>query len=90
MGTSGYIWLALLFKVPAIGFAWLVWRALRSDNKPSAEPQEASGDDGGAKLRLHPRPRVPRPPRRGPHGAAPIPPPRRLRSVNARGRVASH
>jgi len=91
LGVSSYIWIALLFKVPAVGFAWLVWRSLRSDRDEARQPEAASDDGGGSKLRLnpHPRPRVPRPPRRGPHGAAPIPvPPPRVRRVGARARVA--
>jgi hypothetical protein len=79
-----YIWLILLFKIPAVGFVWLVWRALRGSD--TQQPLPASDDDGGARLHFqrHPRPRVPRAPRRGPHGAAPAPAPSRVRSVNAR------
>jgi hypothetical protein len=82
--TWTYVWLILLLKVPAIGFIWLVWRALRE--RDQQQPLPASDDGGGSKLRFdhHPRPRVPRRPRRGPHGAAPPPMPSRVRRVNAR------
>ncbi len=83
--TSTYIWLILLLKAPTIGFIWLVWRALR--DREESPPLPASDDGGGgAKFRFdkHPRPRVPRPPRRGPHAAAPTPVPTRVRRVNAR------
>jgi hypothetical protein len=81
--TWTYIWLIALLKIPTIGFVWLVWRALRNSDE---QPLPAKDEDGGSKLRFdpHPRPRVPRRPRRGPHGAAPIPAPTRVRSVNAR------
>jgi hypothetical protein len=93
MGLSGYIWIALLLKVPAVGFAYVVWRTLRGDRDVAGEPKAAPDDGGGgSKLALgpHPRPRVPRPPRRGPHGAAPIPAPARVRSVvSARARAGA-
>jgi hypothetical protein len=84
--TWTYIWLIALFKVPTLGFAWLVWRALRERDQP-LPAAGTDGGGGGAKLRFepHPRPRAPRRPRRGPHGAAPAPPPSRVRSVTARG-----
>lgn len=87
MSAWSYIWMAALFKLPAVAFAWFIWRALRTDK--DTQPQPASDDGGGSKLRRtpHPRPRVPRPPRRGPHGAAPIPAPARVRVVSARARV---
>jgi hypothetical protein len=83
--TSTYIWLILLLKVPTVGFIWLVWRALRGGEEQRPLPASDDGG-GGSKLRRehHPRPRVPRTPRRGPHGAAPLPAPSRVRSVNAR------
>jgi hypothetical protein len=86
--TSTYIWLILLLKVPAIGFVWLVWRALRNDQQPL--PAGDGDGGGGAKLRFdpHPRPRAPRRPRRGPHGAAPLPAPSRVRHVSARACTA--
>jgi hypothetical protein len=82
--SASYFWLILLLKIPVIGFVWLVWRALR--NADEQQPLPAGDDAGGSKRRLdpHPRPRVPRAPRRGPHGAAPTPTPNRIRSVNAR------
>jgi hypothetical protein len=83
--SSTYIWLIVLLKVPTVGFVWLVWRALRGDERRQAVPVSDDGD-GGSKVRFthHPRPRVPRRPRRGPHGSAPAPAPSRVRTVNAR------
>jgi hypothetical protein len=66
----------VILKIPIIALCWIVWRAIK------AEPvvPEAPADDGGGG-RKHPRPRRPRPPRRGPHGE-PLPkPPARIRAV---------
>lgn len=86
MTTWSYIWIGALLKIPVLGFVWLVWRTLRGENQQKQPAGEDGGGGGGAKLRLdpHPRPRVPRPSRRGPHGAEPLPAPSRVRSVNAR------
>jgi len=87
MSVWSYISIVAMFKIPALAFAWLVWRAMRTSDDP--HPQTATDGDGGSKLRLdpHPRPRVPRRPRRDPHGAAPVAPPARVRLVNARACV---
>jgi hypothetical protein len=64
-------------KIPIIALCWIVWKAIRAEPVP---PEDAivDGDDGGTK---HPRPRRPRPPRRGPHGE-PLPQPlSRVRAV---------
>ena len=87
MSTWTYIWIIALLKVPTLGFAWWIWRVLRDEQEE--QPQPAGEDGGGGSklhLDLHPRPRVPRPPRRGPHGAAPVAAPARVRSVSARAR----
>jgi hypothetical protein len=74
-----YLFIAL--KIPLCAAMWLVWWAIRQEPEP-----EESRDDGGTKPRPHPIPRLPRTPRRGPHGGAePISPPR-VRPVSARGR----
>ncbi|HEX2016796.1 MAG TPA: hypothetical protein VGN69_08885 [Solirubrobacteraceae bacterium] len=78
-----FIYLMFILKIPIVGLLWLVWWAIHQ------EPEEASvGDeDGGSKLRpRHPRPRLPRSPRRGPHGDPAPQPPVRTRSVVARAR----
>lgn len=64
-------------KIPIIALCWIVWRAIKAEPVP---PEDATvdSDDGGTK---HPRPRLPRTPRRGPHGE-PLPqPPARVRAV---------
>lgn len=64
--------LLVVLKIPVLGSLWLVWWA----SKQHDEPEAATDDDGGFKRR-QPQPRLPRGPRRGPHGggaAVPTPP----------------
>jgi hypothetical protein len=75
-----YLFVAL--KVPLLLLFWLVYWAVKQ------EPDlEDAGDDGGQRReRPHPVPRLPRTPRRGPHGdPLPLPPPR-VRPVDVRAR----
>jgi hypothetical protein len=76
------IYLFVVLKIPIIAAIWLVWWAVKQE----PDPAEDSHDDGGTKPRAHPIPRLPKPPRRGPHGdPEPVAPPR-VRPVKARGR----
>jgi hypothetical protein len=76
-----YLFVAL--KLPLIAAIWLVWWAIKQEPDPA---EEDARDDGGTKRRPHPVPRLPKTPRRGPHGeSAPLSPPR-VRPVHARGR----
>jgi hypothetical protein len=68
-------------KIPIIALGWIVWRAIRA---VPVEPEDATFDSDGGGGAKHPRPRRPRPPRRGPH-AEPLPqPPKRVRAVAIR------
>src|ERR1700748_3617879 len=61
----------VVLKIPVLGGIWPVWWA---SNQELPEPEEAD-DDGGNKRRKMP-PKLPRGPRRGPHGggvATPLP-----------------
>lgn len=85
--TVTFIWLMVALKIPIAALLYLVHWAIK-------QTPETAGDQGGGTVRprdLHPRDRLPRSPRRGPHGAAggPIPVPPRVRSVTARGRLLS-
>jgi hypothetical protein len=77
------LYLFVFLKLPLLAACWLVWWAIRSQPEEAQEPES----DGGTRYRRpHPPPRLPRPPRRGPHGdRAPLPPPR-VRRVHARAR----
>jgi hypothetical protein len=82
-----FIWLMVFLKIPVVALFLLVRWAVRQT------PESPPGEDGGIGPRArplhphHPRTRLPRPPRRGPHGEPPIPSPPRVRTVAARGRL---
>jgi hypothetical protein len=84
-----FIWLMVLLKIPIVALFLLVRWAVRQG------PEAASDEDGGIGFRPrprhphHPRARLPRGPRRGPHKGVPttLPPPR-IRTATARGRLA--
>jgi hypothetical protein len=79
--TMFYLFVAL--KIPIVAAIWLVYWAIKQEPDPS----EGVRDDGGtAKKRPHPVPRLPRNPRRGPHGERALPAPPRVRPLRARGR----
>jgi len=91
--SATFIFLMFVLKLPIFGLLYIVWWAIRSVPEPEAIPDE----DGGTKKPLqprprhpHPRPALPRRPRRGPHGAPALPPPPRVRTVIARGRRVEH
>jgi hypothetical protein len=76
-----YLFVAL--KVPIVLAGLLVWWAVRQEPDVS---EDHTGGDGPRRRRHHPRPPLPRTPRRGPHGD-PLPsPPPRVRAVRARAR----
>jgi hypothetical protein len=82
-----FIWIMFVLKIPLAALLYLVWYATR---EPDPEPEPTG--EGGTKTYQspHPRPRLPRGPRRGPHGAAPIPAPPRTRTRVARARQREH
>jgi hypothetical protein len=81
-----FVWLFLILKIPIVALFLLIRWAVR---EPDAEPRE----DGGIGPRSrplhphHPRSRLPRSPRRGPHGDPTPVSPSRTRAVIARGRL---
>jgi hypothetical protein len=84
--TWTFIWLMVLLKIPIVALFLLVRWAVR-------EPDVAANEDGGIGPRSrpphphHPRSRLPRSPRRGPHGDPSPSTPPRIRAVVARGRL---
>jgi hypothetical protein len=87
VNTWTFIWLMVFLKIPIVALFLLVrWAVAQT-------PESSSGQDGGigpAPRPLHPhhpRTRLPRSPRRGPHGEpAPVSPPRVRTAAFARGR----
>jgi hypothetical protein len=91
--TATFIFLMLVLKLPIIGLFCIIRWAVRAP--PPPEP--VVDEDGGTKKPLqpkprhpHPRPALPRRPRRGPHGAPALPAPPRTRTVIARARRVEH
>jgi hypothetical protein len=87
--SATFIFLMLVLKLPIFALFYIVWYAVKSP----PEPEPVAEDDGGTKGPLnprprhpHPRPALPRNPRRGPHGAPRVAPPPRVRTVVARAR----
>jgi hypothetical protein len=77
-----FLWLMVALKVPICALLYLVWWASRA---PEAADDGAASDWTPFHPPDHPRPRKPRPPRRGPHADPPPPAPSRVRV--ARGRT---
>jgi len=84
--TWTFIWLMVLLKIPIVALFMIVRWALRG---PEATPEE----DGGIGPRLrpllphHPRSKLPRSPRRGPHGTPAPLSPSRIRTATAHQRL---
>ena len=75
------IWMFVILKIPILAALWLIWYAVQ-EPEPTVEESDERG--GGSDREGGPRPRKPRPPRRGPHGTPPSAPPRRVRTVASR------
>jgi len=82
-----FIWLMVFLKIPIVALFLLVRWAI------AQTPEEAGGHDGGIgplpgpRHPHHPRSRLPRTPRRGPHGGpSPLAPPR-IRTAAALARL---
>jgi hypothetical protein len=87
--SATFIFLMVVLKIPICGLLYIVWWAIHAE----PEPLPVSDEDGGTKKPLqprprhpHPRPTLPRTPRRGPHGGNALPAPPRTRTVVARAR----
>ena len=79
-----FVYMMVVLKIPLLALLWLVWWSIRAEPAPA----EADGETGGGGRR-HPRPRRPRPPRRGPHAGTALAAPVRNRfRSNARAREA--
>lgn len=83
-----FIWLMFILKIPIVALFLIVRWAVRQ------APESMGGQDGGVGPRPrplqphHPRARLPRSPRRGPHGDPQPLAPARVRTVSARSRLS--
>ena len=87
--SATFIFLMVVLKIPICALLYIVWWAIHQE----VEPDAATDEGGGTKKPLaprprhpHPRPALPRPPRRGPHGAPALVSPPRVRTVLVRAR----
>ncbi len=80
-----FLYLMVFLKLPIVGLFCIVRWAIKQT--PETEPTKEG--EGGSRKPRHPRPALPRPPRRGPHGERAIPAPPRTRTVVARARTHS-
>lgn len=76
------LYLFVGLKLPILAACWIVYWAVKAVPDPAEDP----GGDGGIRKRPHDPPKLPRAPRRGPHGEGAPLPPARVRHVTARGR----
>jgi hypothetical protein len=77
----GFVWMMVVLKLPVIALLWICWWAIKQSDMEMEHPPEGGGSDRHP--HRGPRPRRPRPPRRGPHAE---PPPRAPARVRAGGR----
>ena len=91
--SATFIFLMFVLKLPIFALFYIVWWAIHA----TPEPEPVTDGEGGTSKPLaprprhpHPRPALPRTPRRGPHGAPALPAPPRTRTVVARARRVEH
>jgi hypothetical protein len=87
MGAWTFIWLMLILKIPIVGLLLLVRWAVRQEPEPTSDQDGGIGPKRAPLHPHHPRARLPRSPRRGPHGEPALRPPPRMRAVTARARL---
>jgi hypothetical protein len=86
--TWTFIWLVVFLKLPLVALFLLVRWAVRQVPDTASEEDGGIGHRPGPRHPHHPRSRLPRPPRRGPHGDPLTPSPPRVRTAALRGRLA--
>jgi hypothetical protein len=83
--TWNSIWLLALLKIPIAGMVGVVWWLIRHSDEPVVSSAEEDGGSPDRRAGRHPRPPLPRTPRRGPHHGAPAPAPSRVRARHGGG-----
>ena len=80
-----FFYMFVILKIPVLMALWLVWWSVKQE----PQPDEGGGDGGNDRAAPgHPRPRRPRPPRRGPHAGPGPAAPKRVRARARRLDVA--
>ncbi|MHB8240775.1 MAG: hypothetical protein ACYDHN_02180 [Solirubrobacteraceae bacterium] len=87
MTTWTFIWLMFLLKIPIVGLFLIVRWAVRQTPEIAGEQDGGIGPRPGPRHPHHPRARLPRSPRRGPHGDPSPVAPARVRTVVAHQRL---
>jgi hypothetical protein len=84
-----FIWLMFILKIPIVGLFLIVRWAVRQGPETATEEDGGIGYSPRPRHPSHPRPHLPRAPRRGPHRGAPaVVAPARIRTAAARARVS--
>jgi len=85
-----FVWLMVALKIPIIALFLIVrWAVRQTPEEWTTEGEGGIGPSTGPLHPHHPRSRLPRSPRRGPHGDPPLVPPARVRTAMARGRLTT-
>ncbi|HEY1834121.1 MAG TPA: hypothetical protein VGG08_06775 [Solirubrobacteraceae bacterium] len=82
-----FLWLMVFLKIPIVGLFLIVRWAVRETPEPAGSGDGGVGPGQRPRHPHHPRTRLPRGPRRGPHGEPALPAPPRVRTVVARRRL---
>jgi len=85
--TWTFIWLMVLLKIPIVGLFVIVRWAVAQAPETAPQQDGGIGPRPGPRDPHHPRSRLPRPPRRGPHDDPSPAAPARVRSVRSRQRL---
>jgi len=82
-----FIWLMVFLKIPIVALFLIVRWAVKQTPEPEPGQDGGIGPCSRPLHPHHPRARLPRAPRRGPHGQPPPAAPSRVRTVTARARL---
>ena len=86
MDTWTFIWLMVFLKIPIVALFLIVRWAVRQTPEGLSEQDGGIGPLPGPRHPHHPRSRLPRPPRRGPHREPKPGAPPRIRAITAHKR----
>jgi len=82
-----FLWLMVFLKIPIVALFLIVRWAVNQTPEPDTRGEGGIGPLSRPLHPHHPRGRLPRSPRRGPHGSRSPSSPARVRTLSARGRT---